>query len=38
VNQLRKKIEPDPAQPRYILTEPWLGYRFNLPEAAERAG
>ena len=28
VNQLRKKIEPDPAQPRYILTEPWLGYRF----------
>jgi len=38
VNQLRKKIEPDPAQPRYILTEPWLGYRFNLPETAERAG
>ena len=28
VNQLRKKIEPDPAQPRYILTEPWRGYRF----------
>jgi two-component system KDP operon response regulator KdpE len=28
VNQLRKKIEPDPACPRYILTEPWLGYRF----------
>lgn len=28
VNQLRKKIEPDPAQPRYIITEPWLGYRF----------
>jgi two-component system KDP operon response regulator KdpE len=38
VNQLRKKIESDPAQPRYILTEPWLGYRFNLPEAAERVG
>jgi len=38
VNQLRKKIELDPAQPRYILTEPWLGYRFNLPETAERAG
>jgi two-component system KDP operon response regulator KdpE len=32
VNQLRKKIEPDPAHPRYILTEPWLGYRFNLPQ------
>jgi two-component system KDP operon response regulator KdpE len=33
VNQLRKKIEPDPTHPRYILTEPWLGYRFNLPRA-----
>jgi two-component system KDP operon response regulator KdpE len=33
VNQLRKKIEPDPARPRYILTEPWLGYRFNLERA-----
>jgi two-component system, OmpR family, KDP operon response regulator KdpE len=30
VNQLRKKIEPDPARPRYILTEPWLGYRFEM--------
>jgi two-component system, OmpR family, KDP operon response regulator KdpE len=28
VNQLRKKIEPDPARPRYIRTEPWLAYRF----------
>jgi two-component system, OmpR family, KDP operon response regulator KdpE len=29
VGQLRKKIEKDPAQPKYILTEPWVGYRFN---------
>jgi two-component system, OmpR family, KDP operon response regulator KdpE len=29
IGQLRKKIESDPAKPRYIVTEPWLGYRFN---------
>jgi two-component system, OmpR family, KDP operon response regulator KdpE len=29
INQLRKKIEPDPHKPRYILTEPWVGYRFD---------
>jgi two-component system KDP operon response regulator KdpE len=28
VNQLRKKIEPIPSQPKYLLTEPWVGYRF----------
>lgn len=32
VNQLRKKIEPDPAKPRYILTEPRFGYRFQFPK------
>lgn len=32
VNQLRKKIEPDPAHPRFILTEPWVGYRFEPPK------
>jgi two-component system KDP operon response regulator KdpE len=29
VGNLRKKLEPDPAHPRYILTEPWIGYRFS---------
>lgn len=29
VGQLRKKIELDAAAPRYILTEPWVGYRFQ---------
>ena len=28
INQLRHKIEGDPQHPRYILTEPWVGYRF----------
>jgi two-component system KDP operon response regulator KdpE len=28
IRHLRKKIEPDAAKPRYILTDPWVGYRF----------
>ncbi len=30
INQLRRKIEEDPAQPRYIVTEPGVGYRFGV--------
>ncbi|HMF57088.1 MAG TPA: response regulator transcription factor [Pyrinomonadaceae bacterium] len=33
VGNLRKKIEPDSNKPRYILTEPWVGYRFD-PQGA----
>ncbi len=30
VNQLRKKIEKNPSKPKFLLTEPWVGYRFQL--------
>ncbi len=29
VGHLRKKLEPDDSSSRYILTEPWVGYRFE---------
>jgi len=32
IGQLRQKIEPDPAQPRYLLTEPGVGYRLRLED------
>lgn len=32
VNQLRRKIEPNPSRPRYLLTEPGIGYRLRSPE------
>jgi DNA-binding winged helix-turn-helix (wHTH) protein len=35
VRMLRKKIEKDPANPEYLVSEPWIGYRFRIPEASE---
>ena len=29
IGHLRKKLEPDESAPRYIITEPWIGYRFT---------
>jgi two-component system KDP operon response regulator KdpE len=37
MGSLRRKLEPDPARPQYLLTEPWVGYRFAEREDAERA-
>jgi len=34
IRLIRKKIEKDPARPEYIITEPWLGYRFRDPSSA----
>ncbi len=28
VASLRRKLEPDASNPRYLVTEPWIGYRF----------
>ena len=30
IKQLRKKIEPEPARPKYLITEPWVGYKLRL--------
>jgi two-component system, OmpR family, KDP operon response regulator KdpE len=35
VSQLRKKIEDDPGKPKILLTEPWVGYRLNVPEEVQ---
>ncbi len=34
VAQLRRKLEPDPANPRYLLSEPWVGYRLATDDSA----
>jgi two-component system KDP operon response regulator KdpE len=38
VAQLRKKIEPDPSNPQYLLSEPWVGYRFATGESGHASG
>jgi two-component system KDP operon response regulator KdpE len=35
--QLRRKLEPDPARPRWLVTEPGMGYRYQPPDPAGRA-
>lgn len=37
INQLRKKIESNPAKPKFIKTEPWVGYRFSVPSDGQPA-
>jgi two-component system, OmpR family, KDP operon response regulator KdpE len=37
IKALRRKIEDDPAHPQYIVTEPWLGYRFRDPADRDAA-
>jgi two-component system KDP operon response regulator KdpE len=37
IRLIRRKIEEEPARPEYIITEPWQGYRFRDPSAAEAA-
>jgi len=35
--QLRRKLEPDPARPRWLITEPGMGYRYQPPEQSVTA-
>jgi two-component system KDP operon response regulator KdpE len=36
--QLRRKLEPDPARPRWLITEPGMGYRYQPPDPGEQPG
>lgn len=38
INQLRKKIEKEPSQPKFVLTEPCVGYRFQPPKSSLSKG
>jgi two-component system KDP operon response regulator KdpE len=38
IRLLRRKVEVNPSRPEYIVTEPWLGYRFCVPPAHRNAG
>ena len=38
INALRKKVEPNPSKPKYLVTEPWVGYRFALPDSEHSNG
>jgi len=34
INRLRKKLEPDPSKPEFLVTDAWAGYRFHLPQSS----